>query len=210
METWLRPFCLLLALAAGATAHAAERLTREVLAAPDAFYTVQMHELLGMPPQPELAIDVTVPKAWRGREFPEDTRGTLMWSTAGDYGMMRNRKRLTGRFGAVIAERSQVSFDAAEGTFEDQSGNDEAKVEENLQKERPSKLRVQRIDRGELPILLVEADLTDQLKLRAIYVALGRNARVLRYVPQRPWNEADDVVWTRFRDSIAGRTAADP
>jgi hypothetical protein len=210
METLSRLLCLLLALAAGAPAHAAGRLTRDVLASADAFRTVPMHEVLGLPPTPALAIDVTLPRAWRGREFPADTRGTVMWSTAGDYGLMRNRKRLTGRFGALLAERSQVSWNQQDGTFEDQAGNDEQKVEENLQKERPSKLRVQRIDRGDLPLLLVEADLTAQLKLRAIYVALGRNARVLRYVPQRPWNEADDLVWARLRDSVAGRTAAEP
>ncbi len=198
---------MLLALAAGATADAAERLTLAALAAPDAFRSVPMHEVLGLPPAPALAIPVALPAVWRGREFAEDTRGTVFWSTAGDYGLLRNRKRLTGRWGALVAERSFVSWDAERGTFEDQDGNDEQRVEEKLQQERPSKLRVQRIDRGDLPLLLVEADLTAQLKLRAIYVALGRNARVLRYVPQRPWNDADDVVWTRLRDSVAGRTA---
>lgn len=210
MDAWLRTLFAMVALGASPIALAADRLTPSSLGQPEAFRSVPLHEVLGVEPAPELALMVDVPAVWRGRAFAADTRGTRFWSTAGDFGLMRNRKRLSGRWGALVAERSFVSWDPQRGTFEDEAGDDEKRVAEKLESERPSKLRVQRIDRAGLPLLLVEADLTAQLRLRAIYVALGRNARVMRYVPQRPWSDADDLVWSRLRDSVAGMTAATP
>ncbi len=97
-----------------------------------------------------------------------------------------------------------VRWSPKHGEFRDGTGMNDTNMAERLAGHDAKNVRVSRIDRPGVPMLLVEADLSHLETLRAIYVATARGTRKLYYLPQRPWSEADDIIWARLRDSLSG------
>lgn len=184
----------------------AERLQAADLAAPDAFQSVRCDELLGAKAEAALDFKVLVPRIYRPYTNPTDLDGNVMWSRLADWTRVRHKKRLTGLYGAIVVTPSDlVEWSEKHGEFRDSTGMNDGNIAERLAKHDAKNVRVSRIDRPGVPMLLVEADLSHLETLRAVYVATpDGNTRKLFYLPQRPWSDADDLVWSRLRDSIAG------
>lgn len=201
---------LLAGLVAGLpfAAVAASRLTLEQLEAEGGFRRVAFGELLNAGDVPALAFEVEIPAIYRRWTAPTDTRGALMWSTMADFGRARRGEPQGGRHGALVADRSNfVIWSAASAQFRDETGLDESNIAARLADRQAKAVRVQRADRGEVPILLVEADLSEVERLRTWYIGLPRMTRTLYYLPQRPWSPADERVWTRLRAGVLGAGA---
>jgi hypothetical protein len=201
---------LLAALAAAlpGLAFAASRLTSEQLGAEGGFQRVAFGELLNEDEMPELDFEVEIPSIYRRWNSPVDTRGALMWSTLADFGRARRGERQGGRHGALVADRSNfVTWSAGAGQFRDETGMTETNMAVRLEAKPARAVRVQRVDRGAVPILLVEADVSELERLRAFYIGLPRSTRTLYYLPQRPWSPADELVWSRLRDGVLGAPA---
>ena len=199
---------LALAFAAALSPHAATaaRLQAADLALPDAFQAVPCHELIGIDANEALAFPVWVPSVYRPYSAATDLDGNVMWARLADWTRVRHKKRLTGMYGAIVAAPSDfVRWSEKHGEFRDATGMNDGNIAERLGEKDAKNVRVVRIDRPGLPMLLVEADLSHLETLRAVYIAMpsGRT-RKLYYLPQRPWSEADQLVWARLRDSIAG------
>lgn len=201
---------LLAGLVAGLpfAAVAASRLTPEQLAAEGGFQRVAFGELLNAGDVPALSFEVEIPAIYRRWSAPTDTRGALMWSTMADFGRARRGEPQGGRHGALVADRSNfVTWSAANAQFRDETGLDESNIVARLADKQATSVRVQRVDRGAVPILLVEADLSELERLRTYYIGLPRSTRTLYYLPQRPWSPADDLVWARLRAGVMGTAA---
>ncbi len=193
-----------LACLAGSDARA-ERLQAAELALPDAFREVPAHELLGVDHDEALAFAVTLPRLYRSYQSAEDLDGNVMWAKPADWTRVRHRKRLSGLYGAFVVMVSDlVRWSPKHGEFRDGTGMNDTNMAERLAGHDAKNVRVSRIDRPGVPMLLVEADLSHLETLRAIYVATPRGTRKLYYLPQRPWSEADDIIWARLRDSLSG------
>ena len=182
---------------------AASRLTPEQLGAEGGFQRVAFGALLNEDEVAALDFEVEIPSIYRRWHAPTDTRGALMWSTMADFGRARRGDRQGGRHGALVADRSNfVSWSADAGQFRDETGMNEANMAARLVAKPATAVRVQRVDCGMVPILLVEADLSQLEHLRAFYIGLPRATRTLYYLPQRPWSPTDDMVWARLRDGV--------
>jgi hypothetical protein len=189
----------------------AARLQAADLAQPDAFRAVACHELIDVDASEALAFPVSVPSVYRPYTAATDLTGSVMWARLADWTRVRNRKRLSGHYGAIVATPSDfVQWSEKHGEFRDAGGMTEGNMAERLGKREAKNVRVARIDRPGVPMLLVEADVSHLEALRAIYIAVpGGGTRKLYYLPQRPWSEADRLVWTRLRDSVAGGPVKD-
>jgi hypothetical protein len=184
---------------------AASRLTPELLAAEGGFQRVAFGALLNAADVPALAFEVEIPAIYRRWSAPSDTRGALMWSTLADFGRARRGEPQGGRHGALVADRSNfVTWSADSAQFRDETGLNEANIGARLADRKATAVRVQRADRGEVPILLVEADVSELERLRTYYIGLPRGTRTLYYLPQRPWSQADELVWARLRAGVLG------
>lgn len=184
-------------------ARAAARLTPEQLAAADAFQRVAFGRLLNEDDAAGLRFEVEIPAIYRRWESPSDTRGAVMWSTMADFGRARRGDPQSGRHGALVADRSNfVTWHKASAQFRDETGLNESNMAERLAERKAAAITVRRADHGEVPILLVEADVSERERLRAFYVGLARVTRTLYYLPQRPWSAADELVWSRLRDGV--------
>lgn len=198
---------LALVLVAGlALPAAAERLQESDLDAPDAFQLVACHRLIGVDADAVLEFPVSIPSVYHSYESATDLDGNLMWARLADWTRVRHKKRLTGLYGAIVSSPSDlVAWSEKHGDFRDATGMNDTNIAERLEKHDAKNVRVARIDRPGLPMLLVEADLSHLETLRAVFIATpGGTTRKLYYLPQRPWSAADDLVWSRLRDSIAG------
>jgi hypothetical protein len=196
---WLTALVL---AAVPASVIAGERLTVATLLAPGGFQRVAFAELLGREAPPP-AFVVEIPTAYRSWEPADSTRGARMWSRLGDYTRIRNGKRHSGLSGVLIAQVSvYVRYLPSANEFRDETGLDEHNLAQRLADHGATAIRVERIDRDDVPMLLVEADLSHREHLRAVYVSVGGGTRKLYYLPQQPWSEADALVWARLRDGI--------
>lgn len=202
-------FLLLLALWLPLPAYAAERLDLATLGASDAFRLVRCDAVLNLDPHESLAFPLELPAVYRPWTSSRDTSGAIVWSRLLDWTRVRNGRRASGRWGAFIAQRSDsLSYSAKRGTFADALGLTEANMHERLVAQGGTNVRVQRVDRNGVPVLLVEADLSELERLRTLYIAAPRGTRKLYYLPQRPWSAADEVVWSRLRASFDPTPAA--
>lgn len=201
---WLLSFVM--ASAACAPAANAGRLLPADLEASGAFQSVPAHQLLGEPADASLAFVVALPTIYRAYSSPTDLDGNVMWARLADWTRVRHKKRLTGLYGAVVSAPSDlVEWSEKHGEFRDATGMNDGNIADRLARHDAKNVRVARIDRPGVPMLLVEADLSHLETLRAVYVATPSGAtRKLYYLPQRPWSTADEIVWARLRDSIAG------
>jgi hypothetical protein len=194
-----------LALAAAflaCTPAAAERLDAARLAQPGALETVPLPTLLGAP---ALALDVPVviPALYEPYEPTESLDGTLVWCKRSDWSLLRRGKAHSGKWGALIAQDSVlVTWNAASGLFRDGEGRDERNMPERFARLDAKHVRIERVDARGVPMLLLEADIKPTERIRVLYVALPEKTRMLFYLPQRPWNAGDELVWGRVRDSI--------
>lgn len=187
----------------------AERLDLAALVARDGFRAVRCDALLNIEPHETLAFALEVPAVYRPWESSTDLSGTVMWSRLVDWTRVRNGRRASGRYGALVVQRSEsLTWSPTRGTFADTTGLTEANMHGRLVEQGGKRVRVQRIDRGGLPVLLVEADLSELETLRALYIGTHRGTRKLYYLPQRPWSAADDLVWSRLRAGFDETAAA--
>jgi hypothetical protein len=188
---------------------AADRLTVEVLRAPGGFQRVELARLLGYDAL-ATGLAVEIPSLYRPWESSDATRGAVMWSRLADFTRIRNGKRQSGRTGLLVAQSSDyVRYRARADEFRDETGLSERNMAQRLLEQGGTAIRVERVDRGGLPILLVEADLSHREKLRAFYFGIGRaGTRKLYYLPQQPWSEADALVWARLREGILNASLA--
>lgn len=187
----------------------ADRLELAELVASGGFRTVRCDTLLNIEAHETLAFALEVPAVYRPWESSLDVSGSVMWSRLLDWTRVRNGQRASGRYGAFVVQRSDaLAWSALRGTFADSTGLTEANLHERLVEKGGRNVRVQRIDRGSLPVLLVEADLSELETLRALYIGTHRGTRKLYYLPQRPWSAADDLVWSRLRAGFAASSAA--
>ena len=201
MRAWLLSLALATCACLPPAAEAARLQVAEL-----AFQAVPAHQLVGEPSHDSLAFDVSLPSVYRPYTSPTDLDRNVMWGRLADWTRIRHKKRLTGLYGAfVVAPSDLVQWSDKHGDFRDATGMNDSNIAERLARHDAKNVRVARIDRPGLPMLLVEADLSHLETLRAVYIAVpGGTTRKLYYLPQRPWSDADDLVWSRLRDSIAG------
>ncbi|HET7844635.1 MAG TPA: hypothetical protein VFL14_10830 [Xanthomonadales bacterium] len=207
---WLLSFAMAFAACLPGAASAGRLLPADLEAA-DAFQSVPAHQLLGEPADESLSFGVTLPTVYKAYTSPMDLDRNVMWARLADWTRVRHKKRLTGMYGAVVSAPSDlVEWSEKHGEFRDATGMNDGNIAERLAKHDAKNVRVVRIDRPGVPMLLVEADLSHLETLRAVYIATpSGTTRKLFYLPQRPWSPADDIVWARLRDSIAGGPVKD-
>jgi hypothetical protein len=126
-----------------------------------------------------------------------------------DWSRLRRGLKHSGRFGALIAQRSQLmTFSARGGVFRDGDGRDERDLSERFARLGAKNVRIERVDGPGVPMLLLEADIKPTERLRVVYVATPERTRMLYYLPQRPWSEGDDLVWASVRDALVANRSA--
>lgn len=204
-----RAWIALAALSMPVLASATERLDLAALAARDAFRLVRCDEVLNLDPHESLAFPLELPTVYRPWTSSRDTSGSIVWSRLMDWTRVRNGRRASGRWGVFVAQRSDsLSYSKTRDTFADAIGLTETNLHERLVAQGGTNVRVRRVDREGVPVLLVEADLSELERLRTLYIAAPRGTRKLYYLPQRPWSEADELVWSRLRASFESLPAA--
>ena len=166
---------------------------------------VTFSELLGVPSVPGLEFDVEIPGHLHERRSSSTTTGTLVWAEPGDWNRIRNGRGSSGRSSLIVVQRSgSLHHDEDRDEFLDGTGLDEGNLTERLGKQGASRVVVRRLDRLEVPILLLESELAAGEHLRVLFVQLGPRARVVSYIGHSPWNASDDAAWARIRDAVAG------
>jgi len=165
---------------------------------------VAFNELLGVAPPPGLTFPVEIPANFRERRASSSTSGSLAWVAPADWSLIRRGRPASGRHGMLVVQRSNsLQYDEERDEFRDGTGLNEGNLPERLGKRGATRVAVRRVDRGEVPMLLLEADLDDNEHLRVVYVQLGQRARSLSYIGRVPWSAADERAWAQLRDSIA-------
>jgi hypothetical protein len=192
------------------------RLSAAMLSGEAGLQQVELTRLLGLR-LAHLPHTVRIPAIYLSHRHSGDTSGTITWASRLDLSRSRRGRALSGLTGAFVARRSaQVTYSASEDLFRDERGLTERNMRERFERREASAIRIERIDRGGLPMLLVEADLSPVERLRAIYIAIPQGGtRMLYYLPQRPYGQVDDLVWSRLREDIlalpgAGTTMPEP
>jgi hypothetical protein len=177
----------------------AQHLDTAMLAQSGAFQSLSFARLVGANGVGALEFAVEIPQVYRERRAATDMNDTLVWATPTDWGRMSHGRPASGRFGALIAQRSpSLAFNPRTGLFGDGTGLTELNLAERLTRAKARAITVRRLDRAGTPILLLEADLEKGERLRAIYVQVPRGTRALLYLAQTPWGEADQLVWARL------------
>ena len=199
----MRGFAFLCSMLLAAAAPAAERLDAAMLAQPGARQAVPFARLLGLEAGALPPFEVEIPAIYRDYEPTADLSRTLVWCRMSDWSRLRRGKPHSGRYGALVAQRSElVTWHAASGLFRDGNGRDERSMPERFERLKAKNVRVERIDAAGVPMLLLEADIKPTERLRVVYVAAQETTRMLYYLPQRPWSEGDELVWGRLRDGL--------
>jgi hypothetical protein len=188
-----------------ATAPGSARAEGGPVPAPDlAFQQVAFHELLGVAPTPALTFPIPIPSHYRERRSSNNVSGDLIWAAPADWDLIRLGRAASGRHGMLVVERSKsLRYDARRGEFHDGTGLNESNLAERLARHGAHESVIRRLDRDEVPILLVESELGQGEHLRVLFVQFGHRTRVLTYIGQTPWSAADELVWGRVRDAIA-------
>ena len=177
---------------------------RQVASADERFQRMTFSELLGVPAEPGLGFFVEIPHHLRERRSSSTTTGTLLWAEPGDWNRIRLGRGASGRSSLIVVQRSgSLRYDAERDTFLDGTGLDEQNLPERLGKQGASQVVVRRLDRGQVPILLLESELEGGEHLRVLFVQLGARARVVSYIGHSPWNPSDDLAWARLKDAVA-------
>lgn len=199
----MRVAALALLLSCVPFAGAAERLDAARLAQPGAHQSIPFARVIGLEDAGALRFEVEIPAIYRDYEPSDDVSRTLVWCRMADWSRLRRGKPHSGRYGALVAQRSElVTWHAASGLFRDGDGRDERTMPERFAKLKAKNVRVERIDAAGVPMLLLEADIKPTERLRVVYVAAPETTRMLYYLPQRPWSEGDELVWGRLRDGL--------
>jgi hypothetical protein len=155
----------------------------------ESFQTVPFNELLGIAPPPGLTFPVEIPASYRERRASSSTSGSLVWATPADWTLIRHGRPASGRYGMLVVQRSNsLQYDEERREFRDGTGLSEGNLPERLEKRGASRVAVRRVDRGAVPMLLLEADLDQDEHLRVVYVQLGPRARSVSYIGHVPWN----------------------
>ncbi|HVQ24040.1 MAG TPA: hypothetical protein VMV01_02635 [Planctomycetota bacterium] len=178
--------------------------TEPAVAPGGSFQTLAFNELLGIAPPPGLTFPVEIPAGYRERRASSSTTGSMVWVTPADWSLIRRGRPASGRHGMLVVQRSNsLQYDEERDEFRDGTGLSEGNLPERLEKRGASRVAVRRVDRGDVPMLLLEADLDGNEHLRVVYVQLGPRARSLSYIGHVPWNAHDERAWAQLRDSIA-------
>jgi len=185
-------------------ASAAERLEVAALSIPGAMQDVAFARLVGAPDLDALDFAVAIPAIYRAYEPAYGTGDTEVWCRPSDWSRLRRNEPHSGRYGALIAQESLlITYDAAKGLFRDGEGRDERNLPERFARLEAKAVRIERLDAGGVAMLLIEADIKPTERVRALYVATKqKETRMLYYLPQRPWSDADALVWGRVRDAV--------
>lgn len=194
---------LVAALGAAPALAAAERLDLAALSAPGATQAIAFGELVGLSTAAMPGVVVPVPSTYRRYEPIDSLDDTRIWCKPSDCSRLRRGRKHSGRFGVLIAEDSHlVTWDARAGRFRESGTRDERTLASRFDALGAKHVRIERLDRGDTAILLVEADIKPTERLRALYVGEAKGTRMLYYLPQRPWSEADARVWGAIRDAL--------
>jgi len=205
----MRASAFALLLAALPASHASDRLDASALARPGARQSIPFAQLIGAGPGAALDFAVEIPAIYRPWEPAVDLSETLIWCRLADWSRLRRNKPHSGRYGALVAQRSELmTWNARTRTFRDGDGRDERDLSRRFESLGAKNVRIERLDAGEVPVLLLEADIKPTERLRVVYVALPEKTRMLYYLPQRPWSEGDELVWGGVRDSLAAASGS--
>jgi hypothetical protein len=194
---------MLVAVLGTAHAVAAGRLDLAALSAPGATSSIGFGELVGLSPAAMTGVVVPIPSAYRRYEPVDSLDDTRVWCKPSDCSRLRRGRKHSGRWGVLVAEDSHlVAWDPRTGRFRENGTRDERTLASRFAELGAKHVRIERLDRGDTAILLVEADIKPTERLRALYVGEAKGTRMLYYLPQRPWSEADAHVWGAIRDAL--------
>ncbi|HVF34616.1 MAG TPA: hypothetical protein VND91_04775 [Candidatus Saccharimonadia bacterium] len=190
-------------LGSAAAQVSAQRLDAAALAGGASWQSLPLSALLGGPKLDALEFAVRIPAMYRRYEPSDSFDETHVWCKPSDWSRLRRSKPHSGRYGAFVAQRSNlITWDRRRALFRDGAGRDERNLAQRFERLKAQNVRIERIDAHGVPMLLLEADIKPTERLRVVYVAAPETTRMLYYLPQRPWSDADAAVWAAVRDAV--------